>query len=101
MKYRIILFPKVLEDLKEAKKWYAAINPKLAEDFKLEVNKEMDYIAHNPQYYQFKYKELRQSLVNRFPYSIFYKLEKQQRQIIVFAVLHSRRNPKLARDRIK
>ncbi len=101
MKYRIILLPKVLEDLKEAKKWYTAVNPKLAEDFKIEVNLEMDYIAHNPEHYQIKFKELRQSLVKRFPYSIFYRLEKQNHQIVVFAVLHFRRNPELARKRIK
>lgn len=101
IKYRVILLPKVLEDLKEAKKWYATINPTLAKDFKIQVNKEIDCIAEFPEHYQRRYKELRQSLVARFPYSIFYLVQDDQKQLVVFAVLHFRRNPELARKRIK
>jgi plasmid stabilization system protein ParE len=100
MSYKIKLLPIALKDLKEAKKWYADKNEKLAIEFKHEVNKEIDYIKQYPEHYQLRYKELRQSLVTRFPYAIFYLVEEEQKRIVFFGVLHTSRNPEIARKRI-
>ena len=101
MSYKIKLLPIVYVDLRKAKKWYHDKNPTLAEEFKTEVNKEIDYIGEYPEHYQRKHKELRQSLVTRFPYAIFYLVEEEQKQIVVFGVLHTSRNPEIVRKRIK
>ena len=101
MSYKIKLLPIVHTDLRKAKKWYHEKSETLAQEFKIEVNKEIDYIGEYPEHYQLKYKELRQSLVTRFPYAIFYLVEEEQKQIIVFGVLHTRRNPEIIRERIK
>ncbi len=50
----------------------------LGQEFKAEVEKEIDYIGEYPDHYQLKYKELRQSLVTRFPYANFYLVEEEQ-----------------------
>jgi plasmid stabilization system protein ParE len=100
MSYTIKLLPVVHTDLRKAKKWYNEQKEELGEEFKVEVNKEIDYIGENPEHYQRKYKELRQSLVTRFPYAIFYLVEEEQKRIIIFGVLHTRRNPEIARKRI-
>ena len=101
MSYSINLLPIVHTDLRRAKKWYKEKNELLAEEFKQEVNKEINYIGQNPQHYQRKYKELRQSLVTRFPYAIFYQVEESKKKVIVFGILHTSRDPEIARDRIK
>ncbi len=101
MSYRVKLLPIVYKDLQKAKKWYQDKSEELAEDFKSSVNSEINYISQYPQHYQRKYKELRQSLVTRFPYAIFYKIEEAKKQVIVFGVLHTSRNPEVARKRIK
>lgn len=101
MSYKIKLLPIVHTDLRKAKKWYHDKNETLAKEFKIEVNKEIDYIGKYPEHYQRKHKELRQSLVTRFPYAIFYLVEEEQKRIIVFGVLHTRRNPEIVRKRIK
>ncbi|SRX75229.1 type II toxin-antitoxin system RelE/ParE family toxin [Aequorivita antarctica] len=100
MSYQIKLLPIVHTDLREAKKWYNGKSIILAEEFKAEVNQEIDYIGLYPEHYQLKYKELRQSLVTRFPYAIFYMVEEELKQIIIFGVLHTRRNPEIVRKRI-
>lgn len=100
MNYKIKLLPIALKDLKEAKKWYGDKNEKLAVEFKQEVNKEIDYIKQYPEHYQLRYKELRQSLVTRFPYAIFYLVEEEQKRIIILGILHTSRNPEIARKRI-
>lgn len=73
----------------------------LSLEFKAEVNKEIDYIGEYPEYYQVKYKELRQSLVARFPYSIFYLVEEEPKQVVVLGVLHTSRNPETVRKKIR
>jgi plasmid stabilization system protein ParE len=101
MSYKIKLLPIVHTDLRKAKKWYYDKNETLAKEFKTEVNKEIDYIGEYPEHYQQKYKELRQSLVTRFPYAIFYLVEEEQKRIIVFGILHTSRDPEIVRERIK
>jgi len=82
MVYKIKLLPIVQTDLGKAKKWYREKSEILAEEFKTEVNKEIDYIGKHPEHYQRKHKELRQSLVTRFPYLIFYLVEEEQNELL-------------------
>lgn len=72
MTYKLKLLPIVYQDLRKAKKWYLEINTALGEDFKLKVNDELDYIRRYPKHYQKKYKELRQAIVARFPFTVYY-----------------------------
>ena len=100
MGYKIKLLPIVHTDLRNAKKWYQEKSEKLAQEFKVEVNKEIDYIGEYPEHYQQKYKNLQQSLITRFPYVIFYLVEEEQKQIVVFGILHTSRNPEIVKKRI-
>ena len=100
MAYNVKLLPIVHTDLKNAKKWYQEKNELLAKEFKAEVDNEIDYIGKYPHHYQRKYKELRQSLVSRFPYAIFYLIEESQKRIIIFGLLHTSRDPEIVRKRI-
>jgi len=54
MSYKIKLLPIVHTDLRKAKKWYHDKNETLAKEFKIEVNKEIDYIGEYPENYQLK-----------------------------------------------
>ena len=101
MSYTIKLLSVVRYDLRKAKKWYNDQKENLGDEFKIEVNKEFDYIKKHPEHYQIKYNGLRQALVNRFPYAIFYLIEKYKKRIIIFGVLHTSRNPELVKNRIE
>lgn len=101
MKYTVKILPIAHSDLKKAKKWYNEQRENLGQDFKMEVNKEIDYISENPKHYQLKYKKLRQSLVTKFPYAIYYFIDEERTQIVIIGVLHTKRNPKIVKKRIK
>ena len=101
MGYKIRLLPVAQQDLQAAKKWYNDQKANLGEEFKLQVNQEIDYIGEFPEHYQRKYKELRQSLVKRFPYAIFYLVEEEKEQVVIFGVLHTSRDPEMIRKRRK
>lgn len=95
--YKLKLLPAAYQDLKKAKKWYLGINIELGEDFKLKVNDELDYIKQSPKHYQKKHNELRQAIVVRFPYSVYYLIEEELKVIVVIGIL----SQKQSFDRIK
>ncbi len=97
MKYKLKLLPIVFQDLIKAKKWYFDINAELGEDFKLQVNEEFDYIRQYPKHYQKKHKEVRQSIITRFPYTVYYLIEEELKIVVVIGVLAQ----KQSFDRIK
>ena len=99
MSYSIKLLPIARSDLRKAKKWYNNQKENLGDEFKIEVNNEIYYIKEHPEHYQVKYNGLRQALVTRFPYAIFYLIEKSKKRIVIFGVLHTSRNPKLVKNR--
>ncbi|WP_430909728.1 type II toxin-antitoxin system RelE/ParE family toxin [Maribacter sp. 2-571] len=99
MGYKVKLLPIVHDDLKKAKKWYSEQRKGLGEELKKEVNAQIDYIGRYPEHFQRRYKELRLSLTDRFPYAIFYIVDEEKKQVIVFGVLHTKRNPEIARKR--
>jgi len=66
MSYKIKLLPIVHTDLRKAKKWYHEKSETLAQEFKIEVNKEIDYIGEYPEHYQRKYKEITTIFGNSF-----------------------------------
>lgn len=101
MNYWIRLLPVARKDLQVAKGYYNGRKENLDEEFKLEVNKEINYIGEFPLHYQPKYKELCQALVRPFPYSIFYLIEEEKKQILIAGVLHTSRNPDTVRKRNK
>lgn len=57
MSYTIKLLPIVHTDLRKAKKWYSDKKETLAQEFKIEVNKEIDYIGEYPEIVQKRIKE--------------------------------------------
>ncbi len=70
----------------------------LAGDFKLCIEETMERIRGMPDIHAELENGVRRCLVRRFPYAVFYKLEKAR--IVVIAVMHSSRDPSRRRDRI-
>lgn len=101
MSYKIKILPIAFKDLQESKKWYLEKSELLAEEFKAEISKEIEYVSEYPNHYQIKHKELCQYLVTRFPFSIFYFVNENPNQIVIFGIFHTSRNPKIVRNRKK
>jgi plasmid stabilization system protein ParE len=61
------------------------------------VDAALEMVAGNPLWRPAEYRETRRALVNRFPYVIHYRISGDD--IEVFAILHSKRNPRIWRSR--
>lgn len=99
--YKVKLLPITRTDLQKAKKWYNHQLSELGEEFKQEINKEIDYISTYPLHYQTKYKEVRVSYTTRFSHGIFYFIEEDKKQIVIIGVLHTKRDPNIIQQRIR
>ena len=85
-------------DLDEACAWYDKRRPGLGDDFLNSVVDCIKKIRTAPKSFARIDGELRRALVSRFPYLVFYEYDGQC--VIVFAVLHTSRNPQVWRRRL-
>jgi len=79
------------QDLELALIWYEKQRRGLGFEFLDCVESAIKSILENPNKFQVKYSSLRSRIIRRFPFSIFYSIEKNE--IVVHAVFDSRQDP--------
>jgi plasmid stabilization system protein ParE len=98
-KYRVIINTFAETDLEIAFDWYASQKEGLDQDFIDEIEKAIQRIQGNPRQFAVVRKQIRMSIVKRFPYGIYFYIAEDI--INVFAVFHFSRNPKVLHKRLK
>jgi plasmid stabilization system protein ParE len=88
-----------VEDLAEGYAWYEQRRAGLGDEFLTAIRQRLTSIERHPRTSAIVYKNVRQALVKRFPYSIFY--ECADKEIVVRAIFHSARRPSSWRKRIR
>ena len=86
------------QDLDSAYFWYERQKIGLGKKFLTAINLGLQNIQRTPAGYQTVYQDYRRAVLRRFPYAIFY--EEQEDQIVIYAVLHSARNPEDWQERL-
>ena len=97
MSRELILRPEAEADALEAYRWYNEQLPGLGEEFLTEIDRAIEIIRTNPEGPRRLHREFRRVLTRRFPYAVFYTVAADR--IVVFAVLHTARDPRLWRRR--
>jgi toxin ParE1/3/4 len=88
-----VIYRSVAElELQEAHDWYEEHEPGLGSEFMRSVESAIQLIRRHPEIFPVARKDIRQAVVRRFPYSIFYLPTKEK--IIVLSVFHASRKPK-------
>jgi len=93
------LRPAARDDLDAAARWYEAQEPGLGRQFLAEVRLVFQRIRSNPAVYPARHRGTRRALIRRFPYGVIYLPVSDQGFIVVLAVLHCGRDPRLWRLR--
>jgi len=94
---RLRLTPEAERDVDAAHLWYHRQAPDRAAAFLAAVNACLATIQRHPQAFALVDPTMRRALVRRFPYAIFYEIER--RQITVLGVFHGARDPRAWRRR--
>jgi plasmid stabilization system protein ParE len=89
--YRLISDRPADRDVEAAHAWYENERPGLGLEFLDELQVTFDRIADGPFRYQTLHSTIRRARLRRFPYAVFFTVEGDT--IVVFAVLHTSRNP--------
>ena len=97
MSYNLIIRPEAEEELDEAFTWYESHVPGLGSEFILCIDAVLNAVLRNPLQFPHVHRNIRRALPRRFPYEIFFILDKQR--IVVLAVFHAKRNPDIWKQR--
>jgi len=78
-------------DIDIAMGWYEGQRKGLGLEFLNCLEGAINLILENPKLFSIKYKRFRSALIRRFPFSVFYTIEKSE--IVVHAVFDNRQDP--------
>ena len=99
MTRRFIVRPLAEADLGDAARWYDDERAGLAERFFSDVDRTFARIRERPLQFPTVAGEVRRALLHTFPYAVYFRVSDQS--VVVLAVLHLRRNPKIWRGRAR
>jgi plasmid stabilization system protein ParE len=94
----LVLWPEAQADIRDARAWYEDRNPGLGSDFLVAVRRVLATLEEAPLRFPRIKGEIRRAPLQRFPYALFYLPE--ERETIVLACFHARRDPKLLQIRL-
>ena len=83
--------PAVRDEIDDAYDWYEQRQSGLGRDFLDEVDRVVAEITANPARYGFADADIREGVLNRFPYAIYYRVLADR--IHILAVFHTSRDP--------
>ncbi len=95
----LLVRPEAKQDVVEAAQWYDSKKIGLGVEFVDEIDAALDRVARGPKMYAAVYRDLRRSLVRRFPYAVYFAI--RGTSVIVMAVLHQRRNQDILSERLE
>lgn len=93
--YISIILQLAKEDIREAAIWYNKQQKGLGKRFTTEVREKIEFIKQNPYASNVRYNTVRTAVLNVFPFMVHYTVDEKNKTIIVSAVLHTSRDPKL------
>lgn len=99
MTRRFIVRPLAEADLDDAARWYEDERAGLAERFLSDVDRSFARIRERPLQFPSVAGDVRRALLHTFPYAVYFRASNET--VVVLAVLHLRRNPKVWRGRAR
>jgi plasmid stabilization system protein ParE len=99
MNRRFIVRPLAEADLGDAARWYDDERAGLAERFVKDVDITFSRIAEHLLQFPLVTGDVRRALLHTFPYAVYFRTSDEA--VVVLAVLHLRRNPKVWRRRAR
>jgi len=97
VKYHIVVRRLAEGDLEEAEDWYNEQQPGLGSEFRGAISDLFGRLTDNPRIYPRVHGDVHRAVLRRFPYLVYFLIEGSH--VVVLAVLDSRRDPRVHRER--
>ena len=93
MSYKIKLDPLARLDIEDNIDWYNQQQPKLGNRFYKHVKETLKLIKQNPFSFPVKYKNTRSVPVKKFPFTIHYLVDNENKNVAILSVFKTVQNP--------
>lgn len=93
--YRTLILPLAKKDIRDSVFWYEHQQQGLGKRFMAQVQDKVHFIQQNPESFNVKYSNIRTAVLTTFPFLIHYCIDDTNKLVIISAVLHTSRNPKI------
>lgn len=90
----VVFHPKAAEEYIESYNWYKNQQNGLEYRFEVAIDKILERIKLHPEWYGYGRKPYRETVVEGFPFVIIYKQNKEQKEIYVVAIYHTKKSHK-------
>jgi plasmid stabilization system protein ParE len=92
MSYRYILHEYAQKDYESSLQWYLERSEQAANRFVSAVDNALQLICHNPSRWRNSYKNYHELSLKKFPFTIIYVIEEDEKIVVVTAIYHHKRN---------
>ncbi|MBL7813530.1 MAG: type II toxin-antitoxin system RelE/ParE family toxin [Saprospiraceae bacterium] len=100
MTYKIRFSQLASDDLTEVLGWYKEQNIEgLHKRFIEALSKVLKRLENNPQSNPIVHNNVRQALLKKFPYKVLYTFDNAVVEVLIIAVIHQKRDPKIWQGR--
>jgi len=101
MNYKVIVSEKAENHLNNAVEWYENEKAGLGVFFLVSVKECIRFLITNPFAFVVVYKKIRKVNIKKYPYSLYYKINKEDNELLIIAVLHTSRSPEILNEIFK
>ncbi len=95
MLYKVKIDQEALLDLQEIIEWYNKQTQGLGTRFFKQTTSQINSLKKTPFIYSNRYADVRCMIIKKFPFMVHYKIDSNEKTIIIFAIFHTSRNPKI------
>ena len=99
MTFQVEFRREALQDVEEIVDWYEDKLPGLGDEFFISLTEVVYILQKTPEIYNPQFREVRKAITRKFPYLVYFKIDKPDK-VIIFGVLHMKREPKNWKGRI-
>lgn len=92
MAYKIIVSPRTQKEVENAIDYYSSLSDDAPLNFVQAVKETFDSLSVNP-FFRIRYKNVRALKINKFPYSIYFVINKNEQIVRVLSCFHNKLNP--------
>ena len=100
MIFNVSILSEAEADIDKAFVWYELRQLKLGYKFYKTIEESVKDISRNPFICEEKYKGIRRFIMKKYPYGIYYKIDIENKEIQIIAVIHFSRSIRVIKKRL-
>lgn len=97
--FSAIVLPLAKVDIQDSARWYEKQQQELGKRFINQVREKIRFIEKFPKAARLRKDRVRTAVLETFPFMIHYYIDEDKKLVIISAVLHTSRNPKIWKAR--